>query len=383
MAKKKNAVRADGRIQKRIYLGRDENGKPLYKSIMGRTQKEVDAKEAELRTKLGRGIDLLAQNDTFGEWAELWWITKSNEISTGSETMYKAMLNRLASLNRLPVSKIRTADINAILLRAAKENLAHNSLRKLRMTASQIFKYAIQNRVIDFNPAEYAIVPEGSGESKRRALTEDEQRMIREMPHRAQTAAMIMMYAGLRRGELLALTWSDIDLKNKTITINKSIEYNSSGAAQVKPGAKTAAGTRTIPIPDLLSDYLSAVPKQSLIVCPSARGQYMSKSAWDRLWQSYLLDLNVTYGIAKGMKKQRPGGIPLSIDFTAHYLRHTYATLLHKAGVDVLTAQHLLGHADVQTTLSVYTHLDEELKKQDIQKLNHMLSNASRKLATI
>jgi len=75
------------------------------------------------------------------------------------------------------------------------------------------------------------------------------------------------------------------------------------------------------------------------------------------------------------MSKHNPHGIPISIDFTAHCLRHTYATLLYKAGVDVLTAQYLLGHADVQTTLGIYTHLDAELKQRGLDKLNDYLSD--------
>ena len=374
MPRKKNATRSDGRIQTRIYIGKDESGKKKYKYVMGYTQKEVDAKAAELRAKLGRGIDLLAQNDTFGEWRSLWWLTKKNDLSTGSRSMYESLQSRLSSFDRFPISRIRTADINAFLIKSAEDGLSHGTLRKLRMTASQIFNYAIQNRVIDFNPADYAAVPDGSGSNKRRALSEDEQRIVRELPHRAQTAAMIMMYAGLRRGEFLALTWSDIDMQAKTITVNKSVEFIDGGNPHVKFGAKTDAGNRIIPMPDILIDYLSNVQRKTLIVCPSASGKYMSETSWRRMWHSYMLDINAEYGAAKGMNKRRPGGIPLSIEFTAHYLRHTYATLLYKSGVDVLTAQYLLGHADVKTTLSIYTHLDEEQKQYSVDRLNKMLS---------
>lgn len=217
-------------------------------------------------------------------------------------------------------------------------------------------------------------MPAGSGKQVRRALTDEEQTMIRSLPHRAQTAAMIMMYAGLRRGELLALTWDDIDLDASTITVNKTLEFVS-GKPQIKNSPKTEAGNRVVTIPEILAEYLRNVPHKAPIICPNASGKYMSTTAWSRLWQSYIVDLNVTYGAAAGMSKHNPHGIPISIDFTAHCLRHTYATLLYKAGVDVLTAQYLLGHADVQTTLGIYTHLDAELKQRGLDKLNDYLSD--------
>ena len=374
MARKKNTVRADGRIAVQIYLGRDENGKRKYKTVYGATQKEADAKAEAVKAKIGKGLDILSQQDTFGAWRKLWWTVKQPQIGSGTQTMYRAAQKRMGSLDGMGISKIKTADIDVLLIAAAEEGLSHRSLSILRMTIGQIFDYAIDNRVVDYNPADRAKVPAGSGKQVRRALTDEEQTMIRSLPHRAQTAAMIMMYAGLRRGELLALTWDDIDLDASTITVNKTLEFVS-GKPQIKNSPKTEAGNRVVTIPEILAEYLRNVPHKAPIVCPNASGKYMSTTAWSRLWQSYIVDLNVTYGAAAGMSKHNPHGIPISIDFTAHCLRHTYATLLYKAGVDVLTAQYLLGHADVQTTLGIYTHLDAELKQRGLDKLNDYLSN--------
>lgn len=374
MARKKNTVRADGRIAVQIYLGRDENGKRKYKTVYGATQKEADAKAEAVKAKIGKGLDILSQQDTFGAWRKLWWTVKQPQIGSGTQTMYRAAQKRMGPLDGMGISKIKTADIDVLLISAAEEGLSHRSLSILRMTIGQIFDYAIDNRVVDYNPADRAKVPAGSGKQVRRALTDEEQTMIRSLPHRAQTAAMIMMYAGLRRGELLALTWDDIDLDASTITVNKTLEFVS-GKPQIKNSPKTEAGNRVVTIPEILAEYLRNVPHKAPIICPNASGKYMSTTAWSRLWQSYIVDLNVTYGAAAGMSKHNPHGIPISIDFTAHCLRHTYATLLYKAGVDVLTAQYLLGHADVQTTLGIYTHLDAELKQRGLDKLNDYLSD--------
>ena len=94
---------------------------------------------------------------------------------------------------------------------------AKQTLIEIRNVAKQIIQLAIENRVLDYNCASAVKIPKTAEKSTRRALTEEEQSWITDTPHRAQTAAMIMMYAGLRRGELLALTWQDIDLDRKAV----------------------------------------------------------------------------------------------------------------------------------------------------------------------
>lgn len=234
--------------------------------------------------------------------------------------------------------------------------------------------------MIDYNPAIAVKIPKGQPQTTRRALTEEEQSWINETPHRARLAAMIMMHTGLRRGELIPLVWNDIDFVEQTITISKSVEAISN-RFELKVGAKTEAGERIVPIPDTLLTELKRERRKnnSIYVVYSAKGAMHTPSSWKRLWSSYLTDLNVKYGIQKqlGVKatsKYNPTGTAFLIPrITPHWLRHTYATNLYLAGVDVLSAQEWLGHADVQTTLEVYTHLSKKHKKQNAEKLNAFL----------
>ena len=214
----------------------------------------------------------------------------------------------------------------------------------------------------------------------RRALTNEEQKWVRETPHRAQTAAMIMMYAGLRRGELLALTWSDINLEKQTISVNKAVEFIG-GKPYVKNCGKTEAAMRTVYIPTLLTDYLKTTDKTTLLVCPSAHGTLMSDTSWKRLWESYLKELNFRYGnfsdcIGLTVKsKFQPGGLPMVIpNITAHWLRHTFITNMYFAGVDLLTAKEQAGHSDIRTTSEIYTHLDADFKERKMQNLDNFLN---------
>ena len=91
------------------------------------------------------------------------------------------------------------------------------------------------------------------------------------------------------------------------------------------------------------------------------------------MWDSYMLDFNLRYAY-NGEVKKHSKRVESKIErFTAHCLRHTFATLLYIAGVDILTAMNQLGHKDVKTTLGIYTHLDEVYKRNSMDRLNSYL----------
>jgi len=389
MPKKKNTTRKDGLIQVQIYLGRDETGKRKYKTVYGATQKIADEKALQVRLTMRKGIDIAAERDTFGDWADRWITVKGNEVSAGRVVVYESHIKHLKRyLEYAEIKKIRTADIQSIVLDLAKSNpntgkpMAKKTLNEMKGTAAQIFQLAIDNRVMDYNPANAVKIPNSRPTENRRALTENEQKWIIDTPHRAHRAAMIMMYAGLRRGELIALTWNDIDTKARTININKTVE-KVDGKFVLKNTAKTASSIRVIDIPQRLADYLEGEPRESIYVCVSAAGRMHTPSSWGRLWDSYLADLNIKYGDFSPFEKKYeskfdPDGVPFVIPkITPHWLRHTFATMLYLAGVDILNAKEQLGHADIKTTLDIYTHLDAQYKRKSMNKLDDFLGNAS------
>ena len=380
--------RADARYVKQVYLGLDENGKRRYKSVYGATLKEAEQKADDLRLALNKGIDINARQDTFETWKDMW--LESKTCGEGQLTSYKACVKKLSALYPCEIGKIRTADIQLIVNNVARAGLSRKTITQIRMAARQIFQLAIVNRVLDYNPAEAVVIPSSAKpKAKREALTDEQIRWIRETPHRAQTAAMIMLYCGLRRGELLALRWSDIDLTKKELHVRRTVEMIN-GKPVEKLGGKSHAATRDITIPDILVVYLKE--KQPTIterrkelyplVCEKASGGYHSAKSWEELWSSYMEELNIKYGDFSDCgidydpkSKLDPRGVPCVIEtFSAHRLRHTYATLLYESGVDVMTSQKLLGHASPNTTLGIYTHLRESHRTEEMKKLNTYLN---------
>lgn len=369
----KNKRRKDGRLQKKVYLG---DGK--YKYVYAHTQKELEQKAQAVKISMGKGIDLAADRNTFGEWADIWLEQKTLEVSEKRLTSYAAAVRKFDILAQTPMNKLRTADIQKIINAEYASGKAKQTLEVYRMTVRQIFDLAIANRITDYNIAASVKIPKGAAKETKRALTQQEQQWIISTSHRAQTAAMIMMFAGLRRGELMALTWKDIDLQAKTITVNKSVRM-SGNRPEIKPGAKTAAGTRIVRMPQKLIDYLSEQKRDGLLVCPTVKGELMTEGAWKRLWQSYIYTLNRKYGNSipppKPIGKHGPDKLPITIPpITAHWLRHTYITMLYLSGVDVLTARDQAGHADIKTTMGIYTHLDAQFKNAQIDKLDDYLN---------
>lgn len=375
--------RADGRYCAQIYLGRDETGKRQYKSVYGKSPAELKEKETAIRLQLGRGLDVLSQRDSFAQWADDWLRLKEKEQITcrQMDNYRRAVKLWKDALQDYEIGQVRTDDIERVLIALTDEGLSQRTISLYRSAIRQIMRRAV-GRVIPTNPVEQVqLAAVGRKEEQRRALTSDEQQWIWDTPHRAQPVAVIMMLSGLRRGELSALTWNDVDLNARTITVNKVIEYDSNGVPSLRNVTKSAAGMRVVDIPQRLVDYMAAMPHDGLLVIHSARGKVMTESAWAKLWRSYMRELNIKYGTRtpadlEKMKSSKPG--PRVFDMTIppitmHWLRHTFCTLLYLAGVDVVQACAQMGHADVSTTLRIYTHLDAVHKRKSVDKLDAYL----------
>lgn len=387
--------RPDGRYECTVTVAKNQR-KHLYAD----TIKELDEKVNEIKLKLGKGLDISkSERDTFGDWAERWLRKKKTTLSAGRYNICTYRLNQLEPIAHMPISKVRTSDIQEIIYDLFDDDYSQYVLNEVKNTAKQVIQLAIDNRVLDYNCAAAVDIPKTQPSERRRALTEQEQSWIAAPSAcRAHRAAMIMMYAGLRRGEVIPLLWSDIDLDNNTITVNKAVEMIG-GKSVLKDSTKTKAGMRTVYIPQVLSDFLKSEKRgTNMLVCPSSKGTMMSESSFKRAWESYMADLNVRFGDFSGVlvpseleptkmvqyvppkSKYAPKKVPMVIDkITPHMLRHTFITLMYFAGIDILTAKEQAGHADISTTMEIYTHLDAQFKKRQVNKLDDYLNSTSSK----
>lgn len=248
--------------------------------------------------------------------------------------------------------------------RIINDNQDHaRTCEQIRMTLVQIFESAIDDKILTENPAKKVILPKKQ-KSIRRALTDLEKEAIKRANFTQEERAfvLILFYFGLRRGEALALTKADIDMKKKMITINKSVVFDVNTPI-VKEGAKSDAGNRSIPIPEGAMGFLREFLKlnDTFYLFPGKNNDVLSKTQYVHMWGNIIKKMNAAITTEK---EKAIGSMPI-MGLTAHIFRHNYCTMLYYSGISQKKAVELMGHADIKMIMEVYAHLDEE--KESVQ----------------
>lgn len=172
----------------------------------------------------------------------------------------------------------------------------------------------------------------------------------------------LLLRCGLRRGEALALTTKDFD-GNKTVTVNKTLIFTDTSSEITPP--KTMAANRTIPLPEdvatELSRYIRTLPTEYLFPQTKDPSKLQTRSSYTKFWRSIMNTVS-DFGY-------------IGDDVTAHVLRHSYCSMLIRAGVNIKTMQYLLGHSTIQMTMDVYTHLCNDQITESATQINSFISN--------
>ncbi len=311
----------------------------------------------------------------FGECADLWYKRSicGTTFSYQIEKMH-AIFHLKRHLNDKEVDEISWLDIEDILIELATRNpntkkpSSHKLLCDVRNSAYNIFNYAIDLSIIKNNPVRNKL-PKTVPPTKRRALTAQERLYVIQTEHRLQLPANIMLFAGLRPNEVMALEYTDFDSNKMRLNINKSVSLIDVNKFGVKKGTKNGK-SRMVSIPAILGELIIKNQKKSStnLITAQCNGELHTPSSWKSAWHSYQKSINYT-AYSGNRNYFSPQGIPQIVDkITPYMFRHTYATMLYTSGVDILTASKLMGHADVNTTLNIYTHLEESVNKQNIEK---------------
>jgi len=327
MPRKKLTQRPDGRYACKY------KGKFFYGSS---SDAAYAARDAYIRQEAAG--QLLRRELTVKDYALKWLPLYKSGVSDKCYNDYAKQLEALFPvIGNLHMSQVTVDDAATVWQHYA--GYSASTIKRARMLYIALFDAAIENDLCRKNPfkSKFSQPPRGSA-GTHRALEQPEIDLILRTPHRFQLAVLVMLYAGLRRGEVLALSSDDIDLSAGLIHVNKAVRFD--GNQPVLSDPKTEAGHRSVPILSVLRPFLE---NHTGLIAPSASGSIMSESAFDRAWQSYLLALSSA------------AGHPVSI--RCHDLRHTYCTMLVDAGVPLKQAMVWLGHADEKMILRVYDHV--------------------------
>ena len=388
--KRRKNERADGLRQVRIDLGVDPaTGKRARRSFYGDTLKEAEKKrEAFLREReaeerraelmRAQGLDPALSDLTVGVWIERWQTAYGQRGGYSVQTANRLGCEKLdTALGKMRLQDVRQIHIQQ--LAAANVDKSKSHVTKLKQTVQQIFRSARQNQAITRDPCD-GVVWQHAGAGTHRYLERWEIDHIATHwhEHRAGLWAMLMLFAGLRRGEALALRWEDIDIDTNVIHVRQGVHFEIS--APIIGAPKTPAAVRDIPIfPPLRAAILAQYgPQPSVFVCVGADHKPLTQPAWERGLEGFLNAmtnmLNGEDAIQPGRRSDRDKAPRRKFSFRAHDLRHTFASMLYDAGVDVKTAQKLLGHADAVMTLKIYTHLSEAKKTDSVSKMESFSS---------
>ena len=375
MAKYKK--RPDGRYATSTIVGYTDDGKPKRKTLYGRTITELDKKVAEFKSLQNKGIIINDEGMTVEQWGKKWLELYKSAKEYNTYTMYQNVLNKhiIPQLGDIRLNALKSHHIQELLNDIIQKG-HHRTAEIVKLTIKQIIQQAIINEYIYKDVSLKVSLPQ-SKKKEKRALTTEEKLLIEKskLTQKERVFVDLLYYTGARRGEALALTVKDIDFINRKLIINKNLVLKDS-QSDIKNSPKTDAGNRLIPLPTKLlselKEYLANV--SSIYLFTKQNGELMTKSSFRRFWDNILDKMNIAAGGDKFSRSETAIRL-VSKDITPHIFRHTYATNLYYADIDVKTAQRLLGHSNIQITLEIYTHLNNSNISTASDILNNYFDN--------
>lgn len=335
--------RADGRFQKRVKL---PDGTIKYLFSKAKTEKlaEKDFTQQLLNLEIKEKNRFL-----FANIADEWNTEYRERISDiNYRKSASAAYDRITEYFQGYYIKEMTAPVvNKFIRSLAAVGYGKKTVANHHSILNMIFKYAVLNGYIEYNIVPDVPIPPGLPQKRRELPSDEELEIINSHFNGFDLLPYFLLNTGLRMSEALALDAErDIDFENNLIKINKHLLHNGN-----KPifeyRTKTKSSKRTVILLDRVADKLPR--KKGLLFCNDDGTPFTKKQLRCR-WDAY---------------KKR-----YDLDVTPHQLRHGYATMLFEAGIDEKDAQDLMGHADITTTRTIYTHIRNKRKKETAQKLN-------------
>ena len=348
--------------------GRKLDGKINRKSVYGNTRKEVKEKMTIALADVQKDMFIDKNSITIVELGQqiLDIKLKTNVITENSYSSSINHLNKIKNsfLGNMEIQKTTYLDIQNFYTTIT--DLSNSYIEKINILLNTIFKEAIKREIINKNPMINVIVPKSNKQNKQvEAFSIEQQKAIIDYLNKYsykdygfyayRNIFRILMFSGMRVGELLALYPEDIDLVNNEIHISRTITKNLQGKTIVGATTKTYESARTIPITELYIDDI----KESL--------NNMKENKYNLIFTSIRNEPIIVSNVGQYFNTLCN---KLNFDFKVnpHMLRHTYATRCIESGVPAHVLQKLLGHKNITTTINTYTTIFEKYKKDEVNK---------------
>ena len=366
--------RADGRWEGRYTAGyHPETGKRIIKNVLGKTQ-------AECKAKLKKAIDESQSLDvgradeyTVAAWLRTWFeLYAKPHIRPSTMNYYRNIEQHIIpAIGDIPLNKLTTRDLQKFyndlqsngrlrkVQKKEKPGLSNSTVRGIHMMLHNALDRAVKEKLILTNPTENCIIPKIE-KQEMKILHPDHISAYLNAAERRNALPMfyLELVTGLRKGEITALLWSDLDAKNKTISVSKQYIKNPNGELTLSR-PKTETSVRKVSIPQEAVDLLMVEHGKH----PENPYMFPSPATGEMYYPDSVVNLH--------KKILKDAGLP-HIRF--HDLRHTFATLALQNGVDVKTVSSMLGHYDAGFTLRTYTHATRQKQDEAAQTMGSFMA---------
>ena len=375
--------RSDNRWEGWFDIGKDENGKIKRISVTAKTKTECQEKLKQAQAKYEEEQKILSSHNyltesdpTLEKWYGIWINTFCKGVIKeytvyGYEQRFRLYI--LPAFGKMKLSEISTVACQQFLVDLLNNgrirsretrgaSLSYYTVKGIQRTLNVCLEKAVDEGLIIKNPCSKVKMP-AAEKPEMKTLKKEELGAFLEETKQCGCYEFyyLELTTGMRLGEICALEWSDLDVENKTISVNKSVRKIKGELIITTP--KTKSSTRTIQINDELVDLLLTMKDRQI------KSKYIFPSPETG-------DVRDTSAVTRKLHRiQERAGLP-KIRF--HDLRHTFVTLTLEAGVDVKTVSHMLGHTDAGFTMNTYMHVTDDMQKNAADKMKNLIENSGK-----
>lgn len=342
-------------------------------TVRGHNKRELAQNKRKKLAQLERDGIVIDSTVTVERWGAKWLKAYCEpSMGVGSYNNYRGIMNNqiIPVIGSLKLKDVRPIHCQQVL--NAQKGRSASFLGKVRGTLYRMFKSAVREHLIPYNPAEELDLP-ASTSGSRRAITPEERKHILRLAetHRSGLYIKLMLYCGLRPGECIPLQWCDLDLDAGFLHVTKALKK---GSEEVGP-PKSESGSRKIPIPDIfLADLRSIYPGDpfAYLITQPTTGKMHTRSSIRSYWNNFLRALDIQMGAT--VYRNQIIIHAVADDLVPYCLRHTYGTDLQDAGVPINVAKYLMGHSDISVTANIYTATTDDAIESARQQINNKSS---------
>lgn len=328
------------------------------KVFSGKTKQDVMLKILQYQKEAKKLPTMEAVADA---WKEEHW----KQIREGSLRSYSAPLRRiLDKFGSRSIDTITPKELQQFLNELGK-TYALKTVQQHKIILGMLYKYAQVDMDLDIeNQAQKVNATSDIKKQTRTALSGKQKDIISSAENSHDFILPFLIYwTGTRCGEALALQMQDVDFNNRTISISKQIIHR--GNQPIITAPKTDNAYRVVPLLTPLENRLREADLKPTDYIVTMSAEPLTKSALSKRWLKW----------CKAHDLVDPEGKP-TVD--RHTIRHQYATILYEAGIEAKSAQLLLGHSDIRTTMDIYTHISQEQFRKDFALLDRYTQNTHR-----